>query len=903
MLLGKLLSAPWRLCAGLGLGFVAAAPGVAVTAADPHPLTRADHRLLDELERASFRYFAEQTHPLTGLVRDRARADGSASEGKASIAASGFSIGAWVIAAERGWVSKPEAADHVRSMLHFLATRAPRQHGFFYHFMEMDSGVRAWQCELSSIDSSLLYAGAILAREYFADPSITALTNQLLAEVDWEWFRNDGQLIALGWHDEWGFSRYRWNNYSEHVLMSFLALGVSGRPLGAEYWQSWLRRPVGRYGRYTYVQEPPLFVHQFPQAFVDLRGRRDAQLDYFHNTRLATLAQRQFCMDLRDEFPAWGENLWGLTASDSVTDYKAWGGPPRTRRHNALDGTIVPCAAAGSLPFAPAEALAVLHHLRDQYGDRIWHRYGFADAFNPHTGWVASDVIGIDLGVSMLQAENLRTGLIWRLFMQAPEVRQAMRKAGFLSTSTDLDEGQRLQLRDWAAAAWASLQAQPAEAGLQLTALVAAARLDLVSAAELSVRARTLLQKAQPPIGDVAALARYAAALVVLRQAVPVLAPEATRLLEQVDWSSAGGPANLGDAARLAVFLQVAGGRLDASAWNNLARTTTPVGPVRVLAPVDASGALLPGLWLDERSILPGAAAAQLAYAGLTGHLTGTGQSLQPALQLAHFPREMLGPSVPRPAVSGGAAAALVIAAANLLATDNVRDLFQRDPLVQAGRGAIPEFGEAAFGPDTSIIAQRELSVMPPAPPVRTASAVAHSQPPDTWVWQTVAGPEFLDTNADVRPGDAPLQFRFAFTWDQSALYLHAVVEDTPAGYQVPAFRERGMELFVDPAGDGLMWSGEEDYQFTYLLGAAPQEMFHGAASTAQLTPSAQGYSLEAVIPWASLGISPKPGLVVSLSPAAFAKGTREWESTMKLNWSYAPMDDGSYRLGQLRLD
>ena len=454
------------------------APALAAApAAQPGPavaLNPADERLLDEIERTGFQFFAEQTHPRTGLVRDRAHADGSPSEGKASIAASGFAFPAWVIAAERGWAGHAEAADRVRSMLRFLATEAPRRHGFFYHFMEMDTGARAWKCEVSSIDTSLVLAGAIVAREYFNDTEITSLVNRLLDDVDWNWFRNGGNLIALGWHDETGFSRYRWNKYSEHLLMSFMALGVSGRPLEADYWRSWQRIPLGRYHDYVYLQEPPLFVHQFPQAFIDLRGRRDASVDYFRNTQLATLAQRQFSLDLRSEFPAWNENLWGLTASDSATGYKAWGGPPRTLSFNALDGTIAPCATAGSLPFTPRESLAVLRHLRTEYGDRLWKRYGFVDAFNPHNGWVNPDVLGIDQGISLIQAENLRTGLIWRLFMHSREAKLSLAKAGFLSTSRDLERDQQAKVLTQAAGAWHILRSQPAGAGLQLTALIAA---------------------------------------------------------------------------------------------------------------------------------------------------------------------------------------------------------------------------------------------------------------------------------------------------------------------------------------------------------------------------------------------------------------------------------------------
>ena len=550
------------LCAGLLLGgwpALQAMPGV-----EPDQtvvLSAGDHRLLDDIERTGFQFFAEQADPHTGLVRDRARADGSASEGKASIAASGFALNAWVIATERGWVTRAEAVGRMRALLDFLATKAPRQHGFFYHFMEMDTGARAWQCEVSSIDSSLLYAGAIVAREYFADPGITALVSQLLGDIDWNWFRNGGQLISLSWHDETGFSRYRWNIYSEHVLMSFLGLGVSRQPLEAGYWQSWQRRTIGRYHDYVYLQEPPLFVNQFPLAFVDLRGRRDAFADYFHNTRLATLAQRQFSLDLRPEFPAWSEDLWGLPASDSATGYKAWGGPPRTTRYNSLDGTVVPCATAGSLPFTPRESLAVLHHLRTAYGDRLWTRYGFVDAFNPNTGWVNQDVIGIDVGISLVQAENLRTGLINRLFMQSPEARLSLSKAGFLRYSREPDSTQQARLLSAARAAWLTLQSQPAAPGLQLTALIAAQQLGLVTGNDLVAAARALLTTVSIPPD-----AQYAAALVVLRQSVPALEAEATRLLEGMAWAKlpAAVP-ELGATSRLGVFLQIAtGGRLAA---------------------------------------------------------------------------------------------------------------------------------------------------------------------------------------------------------------------------------------------------------------------------------------------------------------------------------------------------
>jgi hypothetical protein len=443
-------------------------------------LTAADDAFLSELEMASFRFFLEQADPRTGLVRDRARADGSASAGKASIAATGFALTAWAVGAERGWVERATAVQRARTLLRFLATEAPRQHGFFYHFMEMDTGARAWKCELSTIDTGLFLAGAIAAREYFHDPEITKLVDRLYREVDWHWFLNGGRTFAMGWFDETGFSRFRWDRYSELMMLTLLGLGAPERPIEPELWSAWSRAPLGSYGGYHYIQGPQLFVHQFTQAYGDFRGLRDAYADYFLNSTLATLAQRKFCLDLRSEFPSWSERLWGLTASDSATGYKSWGGPPRTTDFNSLDGTVVPCAPAGSLPFAPSETLAALQFMRSAYGDRIWTRYGFVDAFNPETGWVNPDVIGIDLGITLLQAENLRTGFVWSLFMGAPEVKRALARAGFVSTSRDLTGSGREELRRLAARAWKSLEATPGPAvGLELSSIIAAQALGL----------------------------------------------------------------------------------------------------------------------------------------------------------------------------------------------------------------------------------------------------------------------------------------------------------------------------------------------------------------------------------------------------------------------------------------
>ncbi|MDQ6788443.1 MAG: hypothetical protein M3033_16690 [Acidobacteriota bacterium] len=240
----------------------------------------------------------------------------------------------------------------------------------------------------------------------------------------------DKYLLSHGWRPENGFIPNRWHDYSEDKILYLLAIGSPTHPIPAASWYAW-KRDWREYGGYKYIAAvSPLFIHQFSHAFVDFRGRRERRapfVDYYENSVQATRAQRQFFIDvLSKEFPDYNENVWGLTASDFQGGYVAWGAPPR---HEATDGTVVPCAAAGSLMFTPDISLAALRAMKAKYGDKIYGRYGFADAFNPKTGWVDSDVIGIDLGITLLSAENLRSGKIWFWFMQNPEINLALARA------------------------------------------------------------------------------------------------------------------------------------------------------------------------------------------------------------------------------------------------------------------------------------------------------------------------------------------------------------------------------------------------------------------------------------------------------------------------------------------
>jgi hypothetical protein len=399
-----------------------------------HASPAEDDAFLDDLQRRSFLFFWEQADPATGLVRDRAGADGGPSANArsrdvASIASVGFGVTGICVAERRRWVTRDQAYGRVLATLRFLHDRMPHERGFFYHFVDIRTGRRVWDCELSSIDTALLMCGVLTARQHFAGTEIETLATRLYERVEWPWMLDGQETLSMGWKPEAGgnFLTARWSNFSEGWMLYLLAMGSGTHPLPAECWHAWERNPKVTYAGRTFMQHPPLFVHQFPHAWFDVRGMRDEHADYFQNSVDATLAHRQFCIDLRDRFPKFGEDLWGITSSDSAKGYVAWGGPPGTGN---LDGTIVPCAAAGSLPFAKPKCLRTLRHMRDTYGERIWRRYGFVDAFNPHTGWVNPDVIGIDLGITLVMAENARTGWVWECFGKNPEVAKALRAAG-----------------------------------------------------------------------------------------------------------------------------------------------------------------------------------------------------------------------------------------------------------------------------------------------------------------------------------------------------------------------------------------------------------------------------------------------------------------------------------------
>jgi hypothetical protein len=392
------------------------------------PLTASDEQFLEELERANFLYFWEQSNPATGLARDRFNVRTSQGSTLGSIAATGFAFTALCIGEKRGYVSYEQARERAVTALRFLWKKLPHERGFFYHWADINTGQRLVRSEVSSVDTAILLCGILMCRQHFAHSEVTELAERIFNRVDWQWLSEDTLILPHGWTPETGFLQYRWDDYSELMMMYLLGLGSTTHPLPPETWEAW-KRGIFEYDGIKYIgSSAPIFVHQYSQAWFDFRGRRDRFADYYENSILATEAHRRFCLDLASRFPDYGEELWGITASDSPRSYTVWGGPPAT---GPIDGTVVPCAAAGSLPFLPQPVMRVLRTIEYRYGAGTWSRYGFVDAFNPMTNWYDSDVIGIDTGITMVMAENARTGWVWETFMKNPDAQRGMERAGF----------------------------------------------------------------------------------------------------------------------------------------------------------------------------------------------------------------------------------------------------------------------------------------------------------------------------------------------------------------------------------------------------------------------------------------------------------------------------------------
>ena len=384
-----------------------------------------------DLQRKAFDFFWLEAHPKTGLIKDRAKNRGQDKYDVCSIASTGFGLAALPIAVERGWISRAQAEDRALLTLRTVAAKLQHERGWLYHFVNWETGQRVWNCEISSVDTTWLLCGALLAGQYFGGELATT-ANSLYDRVDFNWMLTDGgakpdsKTLSMGWRPETGFIKARWDTYSEHLALGILALGSQTHPIPADTWNGW-KRDFAEYKGHKTFACGPLFTHQYSQAFVDFRGRKDRfGFDYFESAKQATLANRQFCIDQSARFKTYSSNVWGLSACDNwAGNYEAYGAPPGKSPH---DGTISTWNTLASIAFTPDLALAAANHMHTQF-PQLQGRYGFAGAFNLDKNWFAPDVIGIDLGAALLMIENHRSEFVWREFMKIPAIQRGLERA------------------------------------------------------------------------------------------------------------------------------------------------------------------------------------------------------------------------------------------------------------------------------------------------------------------------------------------------------------------------------------------------------------------------------------------------------------------------------------------
>ena len=452
-----------------GLGALSATPRpVSIMSLAPQPsgaLSEPNAVLFDpfltDLEERTFRFFWDTANPENGLIPDR-----YPTPSFASIAAVGFALTAYPIGAERGYITRAAARQRVLTTLRFFR-RAPNQHGFFYHYLDMKTGARANDSEVSTVDTALLLAGVLFCQSYFdtqnpREIEIRKLADEIYRRVDWTWAQPRPPGVALAWTPEQGFSNDDWRGYNEAMLVYLLALGSPTHPVSPQAWTLWTSTYDKQWGTLydqTFLSFAPLFGHQYTHVWVDFRGIRDAYmrqhgLDYFENSRRATYTQRRYAIANPQHWQAYGKDIWGMSASDGPGPAREpYLGKDRAFMKYAArgvgvgeildDGTIAPTAAISSLPFAPEIVLPATLEMYHRFGSSIYSSYGFLDAFNASfpganakpgehdAGWVDPDYLGIDQGPILAMIENYRSDLVWRVMRTDPYLREGLERAGF----------------------------------------------------------------------------------------------------------------------------------------------------------------------------------------------------------------------------------------------------------------------------------------------------------------------------------------------------------------------------------------------------------------------------------------------------------------------------------------
>lgn len=419
------------------------------------------NEFLDTLSQRTFGYFWDLANPENGLSPDR-----WPTPSFSSIASTGFGLTAYLIGVEKGYITRQQAAERVRTTLRFFKN-APAgdakegvtgYRGFFYHFLDMKTGLRYQQVELSTIDTGLLMMGILSCQSYFTadteiEKEIRSLADELYRAVEWDWAMNGKETMSMGWHPERGFLDASWQGYNEGMILYIMGLASPTHPIKEGSWKAWTDSyQWGKYYGRDQVNFGPLFGHQYSHMYIDFRGIQDEYmkakgLDYFENSRRATLSNRDYCIANGGHFSGYSDQIWGLTACDGPgNDHKAnpnisfmgYSARGAAQWYQQDDGTIAPTAAGGSIPFAPEVCIPALFAMKKAFGQKVYDRYGFKDAFNTSivnkdgsVGWFDHDYLGIDEGPILIQLENHRSDLVWKLMRENPYVAEGLRRAGF----------------------------------------------------------------------------------------------------------------------------------------------------------------------------------------------------------------------------------------------------------------------------------------------------------------------------------------------------------------------------------------------------------------------------------------------------------------------------------------
>jgi hypothetical protein len=419
---------------------------------------------LEDVQYRTFKYFWELADSVTGLIPDRAP-----TKSFSSIAATGFGLTSYIVGVQRNYITREKAAERVLKTLNFLAnvpqsadaTGVAGYKGFYYHFLDMRTGMRYKDVELSSVDTGLLMAGILSCLSYFdmhneSEIAIRKLADYLYRRVEWDWMIAKSGKLSMGWHPESGFIDATWNGYNEAMVLLVLAIGSPTHPVNASTWESWCKTyKWEKFQGQEMVNFGPLFGHQYSQMYIDFKGiydpyMKEKGIDYFENSRRATIAQQNYCYENPGKWDGYSNKTWGLTACDGPGNlvtlrqgkkvmYEGYEARGAAAGYIMDDGTIAPTAAGGSIPFVPRICIQALENMFRVYGEKLYGTYGYKDAFNSsyqeglenNRGWFDVDYLGIDQGPIVLQIENYKTGLVWNTMRKNPYIVQGLKLAGF----------------------------------------------------------------------------------------------------------------------------------------------------------------------------------------------------------------------------------------------------------------------------------------------------------------------------------------------------------------------------------------------------------------------------------------------------------------------------------------